>query len=292
MSGSDHGDGTAPTITAGRFSALTLLSPKALRLYADRGLLVPAEVDPANGYRRYHPDQVGRGWLIGLLRSAGLPLDTIAAILDGPTEGTVDRFDRAVADLRRRHAAGEVVLDRARRHLHQELIMNDSPSDDPGSSRVTSRLADDSPVLSLLARMAPHEMDDVIGTEVARLRTYAEQHGLTVTGDPYGVFHAPITEDSDGPLEITLPVDGMVTVPDADGIRSHRATGGLVASRFAEGAETDFPAVLALYDEVHVWIGSQGGTPVGPPREIWHNSPNDPEPLRLTVAWPYAVRPR
>ena len=45
---------------------------------------------------------------------------------------------------------------------------------------------------------------------------------------------------------------------------------------------------VSLYDEVHAWITSSGRTSVGPPREIWHNSPSDPEPLRLTISWPYA----
>ena len=40
-------------LLAGRFGALTQLSPKALRLYADQGLLVPDRIDPATGYRYY-----------------------------------------------------------------------------------------------------------------------------------------------------------------------------------------------------------------------------------------------
>ena len=62
-----------------------------------------------------------------------------------------------------------------------------------------------------------------------------------------------------------------------------------MAERLAEGRETDFPDILARYDEVHDWITASGRTPVGPPREIWHNAPSDPEPLRLTISWPYAV---
>jgi DNA-binding transcriptional MerR regulator len=68
-------------MTAGRFGSLTLLSPKALRIYADRELLVPYLVDPANGYRYYTPDQVRAGWLIRLLRSAGLSLEEIGQII-------------------------------------------------------------------------------------------------------------------------------------------------------------------------------------------------------------------
>lgn len=280
-------------ITAGRFAQLTLLSPKALRIYADRGLLVPERIDPANGYRLYGGDQVSRGWLIGLLRSADLSLDQIGAILDGPESGAVERLDAAVATVRRRHAAQQLVLDRARLHLQQEMIMTGphDPAVATTPSPVISSLARDTATLSVLRRMRPEEMDDVIGAEVRRLRAYAEAHGLSVAGDPYGVFHASITDDADGPLEITLPVDALTEIDAATDpdLTSRRATGGLVAQRYAEGAETDFPAVLALYDEVHSWIVDHGGVPVGPPREVWHNSPGDPEPLRLTVAWPYAV---
>lgn len=40
-------------IPIGRFSQMSRLSIKALRLYADQGLLAPAWIDPATGYRYY-----------------------------------------------------------------------------------------------------------------------------------------------------------------------------------------------------------------------------------------------
>lgn len=55
-------------MTAGRFSLATMLSAKALRLYADRGLLPPRLLDRTNGYRYYGADQIRTGWLIALLR--------------------------------------------------------------------------------------------------------------------------------------------------------------------------------------------------------------------------------
>jgi len=152
----------------------------------------------------------------------------------------------------------------------------------------TLRIEEDRPVLSVLRRMRPDEMDVVITSQVDRLRTIATAAGLTATGDAFGIFHAPITDDSNGPLEITLPVDGLLEPADEDGdVRSYRLSGGQVAERFAEGRETDFPEILAVYDEVHAWITSSGRTPIGPPREVWHSAPQDAEPLRLTVSWPY-----
>ena len=73
-------------------------------------------------------------------------------------------------------------------------------------STVETAIEADRPVLSVMRRMAPHEMDEVIHTEVGRLRDLATRHGLRPIGDAFGVFHAPVTDDSDGPLEIVLPV--------------------------------------------------------------------------------------
>lgn len=266
-------------MTAGRFGSLTLLSAKALRIYADSGLLSPSRVDPDNGYRYYAPGQVRTGWLIGLLRSAGLSLEEIGPIVGADTDTALRHLERSAAALQRRTAAAHALLHRARLHLSQEVSM----------SHIRTALEVDRPVLSVLRRMPPEDMETVIPRELARLREAAAAAGLVVTGDPFGIFHAPITEDSDGPLEVALPVDGLAGL---DGeIRSYRLPGGLVATRHAEGPETWFPEVLALYDEVHTWITTAGGTPVGPPREVWHNAPSDPEPLRFTISWPYAIPP-
>ena len=274
LDGSDH---LTDLMTAGRFGSLTLLSAKALRIYADRGLLPPALVDPRNGYRYYAADQVRTGWLIGLLRSAGLSLEEIGQVVGNDSDTGLRHLERLATSLERRTKAAQAVLDRARLHLNKELSM----------PPVTTTFGTDRPVLSILRRMRPEEMATVIPLAVDRLRDVASDAGLMVTGDPFGIFHASVTDDSDGPLEITLPVDGIA---DAEGeVRSYRLTGGLVASRYAEGQQTWFPEILALYDEIHTWITQAGRVPVGPPRETWHNSPVGPEPLRLTIAWPYAT---
>ena len=72
-------------IPTGQFSALTWLSPKALRLYQAQGLLEPAWIDPRSGYRYYSPAQISGAARIGLLRRAGISLGEIASYLDAPT---------------------------------------------------------------------------------------------------------------------------------------------------------------------------------------------------------------
>jgi serine/threonine protein phosphatase PrpC len=64
-------------LTIGEFAAASRLTPKALRLYDESGLLRPAAVDPESGYRLYEPGQLARARLIAELRRIGMPLAEI-----------------------------------------------------------------------------------------------------------------------------------------------------------------------------------------------------------------------
>ncbi|MGC0418037.1 MerR family transcriptional regulator [Embleya sp. AB8] len=74
------------TMTIGEFARASRLSPKALRLYDELGLLRPVRVDPTTGYRYYDPAQLERARLVAWLRRIGMPLAHIRDVceLDGP----------------------------------------------------------------------------------------------------------------------------------------------------------------------------------------------------------------
>jgi protein phosphatase len=74
-----------PVLTIGAFARAARLSPKALRLYDELGLLRPARVDEASGYRFYSPDQLERARLVAWLRRIGMPLAKIAEVCDMPS---------------------------------------------------------------------------------------------------------------------------------------------------------------------------------------------------------------
>ena len=67
-------------LTIGAFARAAGLTPKALRLYDESGLLPPAAVDPESGYRFYDPAQLGAAELIAELRRIGMPLAEIRAV--------------------------------------------------------------------------------------------------------------------------------------------------------------------------------------------------------------------
>jgi DNA-binding transcriptional MerR regulator len=106
------------------FSAATGLSVKALRLYDERGLLVPARVDRATGYRRYAQDQIVTAGRIALLRRAGIGLADIQRFLAAPAAAAIDRW---LADL----AAETGIRRRALEALASALGYGTSQSQEP-----------------------------------------------------------------------------------------------------------------------------------------------------------------
>jgi protein phosphatase len=71
-------------LTIGEFARLSRLSPKALRLYDELGLLRPCRVDEWSGYRYYAPSQLDRARLVGWLRRLGMPLAQIGTVVESP----------------------------------------------------------------------------------------------------------------------------------------------------------------------------------------------------------------
>ena len=69
-------------LTIGEFARASRLSAKALRLYDELGLLTPARVDPASGYRLYEPAQLEQARLVAWLRRLGMPLARIRVVCD------------------------------------------------------------------------------------------------------------------------------------------------------------------------------------------------------------------
>ncbi|MEV6373505.1 MerR family transcriptional regulator [Micromonospora musae] len=77
-------------LTIGAFARAARLTPKALRLYDEVGLLTPAAVDPESGYRFYEPEQLTHARLIAQLRRIGMPLADIRTVCELEPEAAAE----------------------------------------------------------------------------------------------------------------------------------------------------------------------------------------------------------
>jgi DNA-binding transcriptional MerR regulator len=68
-------------MTAGVFARRSRLSPKALRLYAANGVLVPETVDEVTGYKLYSEDRLRDARVVRMLRRLDMPLALVAEVL-------------------------------------------------------------------------------------------------------------------------------------------------------------------------------------------------------------------
>jgi serine/threonine protein phosphatase PrpC len=105
-------------MTIGEFAREAGLTPKALRLYDEMGLIAPADVDPVSGYRYYGPHQLERARLVSRLRLVGMPLARIRQVADLPRDAAaaaVASYWRQVeADARTRRARVHALVDEMR----------------------------------------------------------------------------------------------------------------------------------------------------------------------------------
>ena len=106
----------------GRFAREAGLTIGALRHYDEEGVLVPADVDPSTGYRRYRRDQLQVARAVAALRDLELSLPAIRALLgaDEPaTRATILREERV------RLEARTARLQRALHRLHMLSLTAD-----------------------------------------------------------------------------------------------------------------------------------------------------------------------
>jgi len=150
----------------GDFSRMTFLSVKTLRHYHEVGLLLPAEVDGASGYRRYAVEQVSTAQVIRRLRELGMSLDEVRGVIEAPDVAA--RNAAISAHLRRME--GE--LDRTRTTVKALRLLLDEKS--PPSLAVEFRAVGPSPSLALRARIAYDDAFEWLDDAFAELRSALE----------------------------------------------------------------------------------------------------------------------
>lgn len=257
-------------LSIGAFAARTRLSAKALRLYDRQGLLRPAYVDGATGYRYYRPEQVEQARTVVLLRRLDMPLADIAAVvgLDG------ERAAAAVAEhwarIEERFAAQRTLVD----HLRGRLSGR-SPAV-YGTFTVRTTEVPEAFVLCERRHVFTDELPAWIDAALGRLERAAAEACGGATDASFVVYHAEVTEDSDGPAEACVPVaDPAAARAWAAGhgrrwgVRARAEPARRLAYTRVTKARVVYPQIIAAYDAVEEWLAREGLPRVGPCREVY-----------------------
>ena len=184
-------------VSIGEFARRSRLSVKALRLYDELGVLVPARVDQDSGYRYYDALQLDTARLVAMLRQLEIPLAAIRELL---ACDPADAAEQVAAHWRKVESAHD-----ARRELADYLVNRLS-----GKRSVMYEVATrDIPERSVLClkRHVDEQGAWALGKEfiaILRERPLPRMEGRE--GAMFSIYWGEVSADSDGPVEWCKPV--------------------------------------------------------------------------------------
>ncbi|MBG0831799.1 MerR family transcriptional regulator [Planomonospora sp. ID67723] len=290
----------------GRFARLCRLSVKQLRNYAELGLLAPAWVDPATGYRYYRAGQAREALSIGLLRSLDVPLAAIGEVLSGTASGSSqvrtlgrvrDELEAELARRRRTLATLERVLLHGIPASPVEVVAE--PARRVALARDTAASAQDigRAVSSCVARLLPAVHDG------ARPRGEdAVVESVAVRDGPGGQDTAParliglFPVEPDEPLPVAVALDLAPAAAGTAADSALRNAGGelrpppgtaldlLPGGAFARVTHVGpYDQITLAYHALLAWCAERGHPARGPVREVYLSDPVTTPPERLVT---------
>lgn len=271
-----HNRGVAELMTIGDFSRAVRLSAKALRLYHETDLLVPAVIDERTGYRWYAPDQIADARIVRTLRDLEVPLDTVRRI-------TAARDVDARAELMRDHlAAMEQKLAETRRSVESLRALLEPPQ---SSATVTYRSVPETTVVAVEATIARSALSGWFRSSIASLQQIARKSDPATIGAFGGVWSDELFSDEYGSATVFLTVgpgfDQSVLSEDARVITLPAVE---LAVAVHDGADEGVPAVYAAIGE---HVARHEMATAGPVRETYLSGfPGIDDRSITEIGWP------
>lgn len=237
---------TPDLMSIGEFSSRSRLSVRMLRHYGEHGILVPADVDAASGYRRYAPEQLADAAHVRRLRDVGFTVSAISVLL--AAHGT-ESYRQALA-LQRESLGDEL------RAAKERLALIDQLLDQEGTAMSTITVTRTTvPARTVVALRGTVPAYDQEGRLWERLMPELGRQGLTPIG-PCGVFeHDPEYREADPTLSIWLPVPPGTTAQAP--LEVHELPEQEVVLARVEGPYTQISEAHARIDEL---VRSEGLT--------------------------------
>ena len=195
-------------ISIGEFARRSRLSLKALRLYDERGVLVPSRVDQASGYRYYDTAQLDEARLVVMLRQLQLPLAAVKELLASDPADAATRIAEHWRDAEAAHDA--------RRDLADYLVNRLSGKRSVMYEVATREMPERS--LLCLKRNVDEQGMWAFGKEfiaILRERPLPKIEGRA--GAAFCIWWGLVNGDSDGPIEWCAPVPAA----QAESLASH-----------------------------------------------------------------------
>lgn len=249
----------AMRFSIGEFSLITLLSIKSLRLYHEKGILVPAHVDEFSGYRYYDDANFERARSIKVLKDFDFSLAEIKDLL----AQCQDESDM-LTQLEEKLAHVKSKVDRCRDisrsiasiiEFEKESVMEKNREFEVEEKKLET-------ILIAGRRMRGKYQDVGKG-----LGFVCKKMGRHINGKPMTLYYDGEYKEDDADFEPCVPVR---KAKDVEGLSIRELEGGRCVSLLHKGP---YEALRASYKKIFAYMNEKNykaGTPI---REIYNKGP-------------------
>ena len=267
-------------LAIGAFSRASSLSIKALRVYHEAGILVPARVDPFTGYRTYHSSQLIDAAVIARLRSLDLPLDEVRRVVlarDPDVTSAVLTAHESAMRARLAEVQRIVVELHEGRYdpaVHTPVHLRDQPHQH---------------TLAVRGQVDDDTFAQVLDTAHAQLSDLAQQLGVAPIGSFAALYPPEITDDGLDDIEAYLPIPGPVAVPRSSGVVLSEVPATRVAVLVHAGS---YDTISDTYRRLGSWVAEHAVHRPMHVREVYAvgaAETGDPDRFRTEIQWPVAT---
>ncbi len=243
----------------GEFSRLTCLSIKTLRLYHERKILIPADVDPSTGYRYYNQANLETARSVTLLRGFDFSLTEIKSLVD-----QCDDESDMLAQLEEKVRQVEGKIDRYREisRSMRSIIEFEKES----AMQNTEGFAVEERELDTML-IAGHRMKGRYDEMGKGLGLVCKKMGRHINGKPMALYYDGEYKEEDADFEPCIPVRKG---KDVDGIAIRELKGGRCVSLMHRGP---YETLRDSYKKIFAYINEKGYASTTPTREIYHKGP-------------------
>lgn len=253
----------------GDFARHGRVSVRMLRHYDALGLLRPAHVDPATGYRHYHASQLARLNRIIALKELGFTLGQVGALLDEPVGG--ERL-RGMLELRQAELRARIEVEAGRlRQVEARLRLIESEGrmqtqDEVVKSVPAQRVAE---LTAVVASFAPEDIRPVIRPLYRDLCARLDRAAVTPVG-PAVAYYEDVPDGR--PDHASLPVMGEPGEQEA-GFAVVDLPPVEKAAAIVHRGPMD--KILPVEQALAEWLEENGYRTLGYPREVNLECPPD-----------------
>ncbi|MFH0968704.1 MAG: GyrI-like domain-containing protein [Methanobacteriota archaeon] len=256
-------------IPIGRYSLISHLSLKALRLYDQKGLLVPAVKDRITGYRSYSIAQISTGVTIRTLILLGFRLEEIGKILTAKKVGDEDTIRQIISERRLRIGSEIIQLQKTAEIIsHQEISLELIPM------TLTEPVIKDVLPVRVMSIREKGTYEETISRLIGELCTLlgsAESGpaGLRVVGPPMTIYHDGEYKEHDADIEVAIPIIGRLSISDKR-IRISTLNGGRFLSLIYKGP---YMGIHEAWSKTYEYAAKKGISLGIPGKEFYLNDP-------------------